>query len=79
MLHNVTTSSITKVHLIYTWAWLEPFFFFLDLADVFMWAGMGSVLRPGMITMGGGITKVSILKLVMLEYPGVGDWDSPGM
>ena len=48
---------------------------------MFVWAGVGSVLRPGIITTGGGSTKVSILKLVMLEYPGpvLGEADSPGM
>ena len=62
------------------WDWLDPpFFFFLDLDDVFVWAGVGSVLRPGMITTGGGSTNVSILKFVMFEYPGVGDCGIPGI
>jgi len=40
-----------------------PFFFFL-LFDV-AGGGAGLVFRPGIVTTGGGMTKVSILKLVM--------------
>ena len=43
--------------------------------------GLSSVLRPGMTWTGVGMTKVSILKLLMEEYPEFdgGDADKPGI
>jgi len=60
----------------------EPFFFFL-LFDV-GGRGAGFVFRPGIVTTGGGMTKVSILKLVMLGMydpfdPGLSLLCNPGM
>jgi len=60
-----------------------PFFFFL-LFDV-AGGGAGFVFRPGIVTTGGGMTKVSILKLVMFGMydvpfdPGLSQPCSPGM
>ena len=58
---------------------MPDFFFFLDLLDGGTTGAAGSVLRPGMVCTGVGMTKVSILKLLMSENPEAAGGPRPGM